>query len=336
MQRQDKEQKLFFTIIISQYNYINAQYNILNAKGIPAILKADHVSENPDTMEENDMCVELFFEEERCSVGEGPVWDDRREELLFLDIWGKCIYVVEYENGKTKKLDVGQQIGCFALCENGDLLVALEDGIYRMDGAGKMTLAHQPIKIKGRRFNDGKVGPDGCFYAGTTDDQKQGAFYRLQDGVLTELFDGCGCSNGLDWTVDETKMIYCDTVTQSIERFDFDKEAHALSNRKIIANIPKEMGKPDGLAMDEEDGIWLALWDGGAIVRIDSSKGEILSKWDIPAAKASSCCFAGKNLDELIITTASIAGDAEKYPLAGYCFKMYPEVKGKKVYRYRY
>lgn len=298
-------------------------------------MKSHRAGTDPDTMEVTKVCVELFFQKERCSVGEGPVWDDRREELLFLDIWGKCIYAVAYKTGKTKKIDVGQQIGCFALCENGDLLVALEDGIYRMDAEGKKTLAHQPIKIKGRRFNDGKVGPDGCFYVGTKDEKNQGAFYRLQDGVLTELFDGCGCSNGLDWTCDETKMIYCDTVTQSIEMFDFDKETHTLHNRKTLANIPETMGKPDGLAMDAEDTIWLALWDGFGLVRLDPSNGEILSKFQVPAAKVSCCCFAGGNLDELIITTASIEGDADKYPLAGYCFKMNPEVKGKKVYRYR-
>ena len=280
--------------------------------------------------------LELFYRVERCSVAEGPVWNERTGELLFLDIWGKCIYVVDYATGKSRKLDVGQQIGCFALCENGDLLAALENGIYRIDQDGKIALAHQPMQIKGRRFNDGKVGPDGCFYVGTTDYQNQGAFYRLKDGVLTELFDGCGCSNGLDWTADETRMVYCDTVTQKIELFEFHKDTNSLSNRRVLANIPLELGKPDGLTLDENDNIWLALWNGSAVVQMDISCGEILFKLKLPAAKASSCCFAGEYLDELIITTASIEGDAEKYPLAGYCFKKKMKVKGKSVYRYQY
>ena len=280
--------------------------------------------------------LELFFKKERCSVAEGPVWNERTGELLFLDIWGKCIYAVDYETGQARKLDVGQQIGCFALCENGDLLVALEDGIYRMDQAGNKVLAHQPMQIKGRRFNDGKVGPDGCFYVGTTDNQNQGAFYRLKDGVLTELFDGCGCSNGLDWTADETRMVYCDTVTQKIELFEFHKDTNSLSNRRILANIPLEMGKPDGLTLDENDNIWVALWNGSAVVQMDISCGEILSKLKLPVAKASCCCFAGGHLDELIITTASIEGDVEKYPLAGYIFKEKVGVRGKSIYRYKF
>lgn len=279
--------------------------------------------------------LEIFYKDERCFVGEGPVWNERTGELLFLDIWGKCIYVVDYETGRAKRIDVGQQIGCFALCENGDLLVAMQDGIYRRNSAGRKMLAHQPMKIKGRRFNDGKIGPDGCFYLGTTDENRQGAFYRLKDGILTELFDGCGCSNGLDWTVDGKRMFYCDTVTQKIEIFDFDKDSHILSNRRTLVDIPVEMGKPDGFTLDEKDNIWLALWNGRSIIQIDSFTGKTKSTIDVPAAKVSCCCFAGKELDEMIITTASIEGDSERYPLAGYCFRTKLGVRGKSVYRYQ-
>ena len=82
----------------------------------------------------------------------------------------KCIFRMDYTSKEIIKIDVGQQIGCVALCENGDLLLAMQDGIYRMNKNGEIKLAHQQIPIKGRRFNDGKVGPDGCFYVGTTDE----------------------------------------------------------------------------------------------------------------------------------------------------------------------
>jgi len=213
--------------------------------------------------------------------------------------------------------------------------LAMEDGIYRMNQEGQKTLAHQPIKIKGRRFNDGKVGPDGCFYLGTTDDNMEGAFYRLQDGVLTELFDGCGCSNGLDWTMDKKQMFYCDTVRQKIEVFHFDIENHNISNRRTFKEIPAEYGKPDGFCMDENDNIWLALWNGNCVLYIDHMTGEIISKLMIPAAKVSCCCFAGNELNDLIVTTASI-GDEEEYPWAGYCFRTKVNVKGKPVYKYKY
>lgn len=269
----------------------------------------------------------------RCIVAEGPLWDDQTNTLLFVDILGECIFRLNDATKEMERIEVGQQIGCLALCENGDLLLAMQDGIYRMNSRGEKTLAHQPIPIKGRRFNDGKVGPDGCFYVGTTDANGEGAFYRLKDGVLEELFDGCGCSNGLDWSLDGTKMFYCDTPLQKIEVFDFDAQGHELKNRRTHVEIPKELGCPDGFCMDEQDDIWLGLWDGSAVLQIktDGSLGERI---EVPAKKASCCCFAGKELDRLIITTAS-KGDTEEYPLSGYTFVRDMNVKGKKSFRYK-
>ena len=277
--------------------------------------------------------LKILNNEYRCIVGEGPLWDDKKGELLFVDILGECIFRLDYATGKIQKINVGQQVGCLALCENGDLLLAMQDGVYRMNGEGEISLAHEKTQIKGRRFNDGKVGPDGCFYVGTTDDCGEGAFYRLQDGVLAELFDKCYCSNGLDWSNDGTKMFYCDTLRYMIEVFDFNAETHSLSNRRCFVNIPRELGLPDGFCMDENENIRLGLWDGGAILEIkaDGSFGE---KIEVPAKKASCCAFAGDALSDLVITTAA-KNDTEEYPLAGYVFKKEMAIKGKKTFRYR-
>ena len=279
------------------------------------------------------MYLKILNSEYRCKVGEGPLWDEKNGELLFVDILGECIFKLDYASGNIKKIDVGQQVGCLALCENGDILLAMQDGVYRMTSNGDIKLAHAPVNIKGRRFNDGKVGPDGCFYVGTADDFGEGAFYRLQNGVLTELFDKCGCSNGLDWSNDGKKMFYCDTPRGMIEVFDFDADTHSLSGRRCFAKIPKELGLPDGFSMDENENIWLGLWDGGAIleIRADASFGE---KLEVPAKKASCCAFAGDTLSDLVITTAA-KNDTDEFPLAGYVFKKEMTVKGKKTFRYR-
>ena len=268
----------------------------------------------------------------RCIVAEGPVWDDLRYTLWYVDILGCCVYKMEYASGEIQRIDVGQQIGCIALCKNGDLLLAMEDGIYRMNESGKKQLAHQPIQITGRRFNDGKVGPDGCFYVGTTDSNGKGAFYRLRRGVLEELFDGCACSNGLDWSVDGTKFFYCDTPLQKIEVFDFEVDTGSLHNRRCFATIPKEMGLPDGFAMDEKDHIWLGLWGGSEVIEIKKD-GTIGERIMVPAAKASCCAFAGEDLRDLVITTAS-KDDAQEYPLSGYLFTKKMKTRGKRSFRY--
>ena len=119
-------------------------------------------------------------------VGEGPIWDSDNNKMIFLDILGECIFIADYPMGDIKKVDVGQMVGCMGLCENGDILLGMQDGVYRLNSNGEINLAHIPTEIKGLRFNDGKVGPDGCFYLGTSDPDCNGAFYRLKDGVLNE------------------------------------------------------------------------------------------------------------------------------------------------------
>jgi len=262
-------------------------------------------------------------------VAEGPVWDSRREKFLFLDIRGQCIWE------EDKKITLSQQIGCMALCENGDMLVSLEDGIYRMRDGKIIGKAHQEIKLKGRRFNDGKIGPDGAFYLGTTDENGEGALYRLKGGILTELFDKCGCSNGLEWTQDKKSMYYIDTSKQMIEIFDFNTEKGELSNRRKFIDIPPEMGKPDGMTLDEDDNLWVALWDGHKVIHIDKNKKEIIDEISVPCPKASCCAFGGKDMNELYITTADM-GDFAEYPLAGSVFKIMTEIKGRAVYYYKY
>lgn len=265
-------------------------------------------------------------------VGEGPLWNAKTDTFMFLDIRGKCI--IKKAQNSEEKIKLPGQIGCMAICENGDLLVALEDAVYRMKN-GELFKAHQDIKIKGRRFNDGKIGPDGAFYLGTTDDNKEGAFYRLRDGILTELFDGCGCSNGLDWTNDKKFMYYIDTPKQMVEIFDFDIENGEISNRRKFMDIPKNWGAPDGMTLDANDDLWIALWGGSKVIHVDKETKKVVSEIPVPCPKASCCAFGGKDLNELYITTAAMA-DTKEYPQAGNTFKFAPTVKGKEIYYYKY
>jgi len=267
-------------------------------------------------------------------VGENPLWYFRRNELLFIDILGKSVYIKNEKNRNFERIILPQKIGCAALCERGDILLALEDGVYRMNKARKISLAHQKIKIKGERFNDGKAGPDGAFYLGTADKGGRGAFYRLRDGHLEELFEGCACSNGIDWTRDNKTMYYIDSPRQMIEAFDFDISKGALSNRRKFTDIPCEWGLPDGMTLDAEDNLWVALWGGSRVIRIDKNSREVINEIALPCPKVSSCAFGGKDLSELYITTAA-KEDIESYPQAGEIFAISPGVKGKKINYYK-
>ncbi len=266
-------------------------------------------------------------------AGENPLWDSRNDTFHFLDILGQAIYKMRGDS--VRKTELPQQIGCIALCENGDLLLGLQDGIYRLDNDGNMTLAHQKMNIKGRRFNDGKVGPDGALYVGTTDYNGKGAFYRLCNGILTELFDECACSNGLDWPRDSKKMYYIDSPKQMIEIFDFDASTGTLSGRRKFVDIPAEFGLPDGMTLDENDNLWVALWNGHRVIHIDKETGAITDEIRVPCPKASSCAFGDKDLSKLYITTAA-KDDLSTFTEAGRIYKVDVGVRGKEVNYYKW
>lgn len=276
---------------------------------------------------------EILFDE-RLLVGESPVWDDVNKALYFVDIRGKCYYRMDYTTKQCEKVDVPQLLGCLALCKNGDLLLSMEDGVYRRTPDGTLTLAHQPVKLKGDRFNDGKLGPDGCYYVGTAGENFSGAFYRLKDGELCELFDGCGCSNGLDWSGDSKTMYYCDTHEQKLEKFAFSADSHALSARETVCEIPKYSGGGDGLCIDAEGNLWVAIWGGYCVKHIEAATGRVLDVVPIPARQVSSCCFAGEDLRDLIITTAAVRTEEADQPLAGRVFRIRTDVPGVKTNRY--
>ncbi len=263
-----------------------------------------------------------------CIVGEGPVWDPRTDTFWQVDLRGKCLY--KTKDSVQEKILLPQKPGCLAISETGRVLVGLEDGVYWLD---TMSLAHQPVKIKGDRFNDGKVGPDGAFYLGTVSKDGTGAFYRLFHGELTEVFDGCYCSNGLDWTADQRTMVYTDSVLYKLELFDFDSRSGDISNRRTFKEIPQEWGKPDGLTLDEKDDIWLALWDGHRAIHIDGKTAEIIESIEFPCPKVSCCAFGGADMKTFFVTTAAME-DVETYPRAGQTFAVKMSVSGRKIYYY--
>ncbi|MBQ6947887.1 MAG: SMP-30/gluconolactonase/LRE family protein [Clostridia bacterium] len=274
-----------------------------------------------------------LFNNIRCIVGEGPVWDAEKNRMLFLDIRGQKIISVERPTGKEETIHLPQRIGCFALCEKGGLIAGLTDGVYFINEDNTLSLAHLPVKIKGDRFNDGKIGPDGAFYLGTSASDGKGAFYRLKNGVLAELFDGVTCSNGLDWTEDGTRMYYIDTPRQMIEMFDFDVACGTLSNRRKFMDIPKTWGLPDGMTKDRDDHLWVALWDGGSVIQIDKNTKQVINRIDLPCPRASCPAFGGDHGEELFITTAAFGN--EQNESAGKTYKIKTVARGGTVYKYR-
>jgi len=157
-------------------------------------------------------------------------------------------------------------------------------------------------------MNDGKCDPAGRFWAGTRSDTPQarrGGLYRFDpDGTVTTVLGGVGTSNGLEWSEDGGTLYYIDSAMGAVDAFDFDLGSGALQNRRRFVEIGPGDGTPDGMTIDTEGGIWVALL-GGAAVRRYTRDGLLDQVIEFPVSLVTSCAFGGPNLDELYVTTAA-------------------------------
>ncbi len=231
----------------------------------------------------------------------------------------------------------GLMIGTVVPTETGKVLVALQNGIYKLNAeTGTKKLIVDPEEnLPNNRFNDGKCDPAGRFWAGTmsTNNEKNaGALYRLDfNNSIHKMVENVSISNGIVWSADNTKMYYIDTPTQKVVRYDYDNITGEISNPKVAVNIPKKMGSPDGMTIDADGNLWVALWGGSAVSCWNPESGKLIRTIEVPAKNVTSCAFGDDDLGTLYITTARIAtSDDEliKFPNAGGVFKTRPGVKG--------
>jgi sugar lactone lactonase YvrE len=278
----------------------------------------------------------------RAQLGEGPVWDAAAQCLWWVDILGEAVHRTDIATSSDRVFPVGQMIGAAALRESGDLVLAVQEGFLGMDAdRGDLELI-APVEKDDpvTRMNDGKVDPAGRFWAGTTAiDHRPGAgtLYRLDpDRRVTPVLPDVTISNGLDWSLDGRTMYYIDTPTRRVDRFLFDASTGAISAREPAVSIRQGAGDPDGMTLDAEGFLWVALWGGWAVERY-APDGRLDRRVEVPAAQASSCAFGGPDLDLLLITTARkdfpLEGRPDQ-PNAGGLFVCRPGVRGRAPFRY--
>jgi sugar lactone lactonase YvrE len=187
-------------------------------------------------------------------------------------------------------------------------------------------------------MNDGRCDAAGRFWAGTmaTDGRRgAGALYRLEQGRAVErMVEGVSISNGIDWSLDGRLMYYIDTPEDRVDVFDFDPDTGSIANRRLFAKI-EGGGHPDGMTVDAEGGLWVALWGGSRVAHL-LPDGTPDGGVELPVAQVSSCCFGGSDLRDLYITTAWEHLAAERRePHAGSLFRARPGVAGQPAHAYR-
>lgn len=272
-----------------------------------------------------------------AKLGEGAFWDSATQTLFWVDILEKRLCLYHPESQANTVLYMPSRIGTVVPQTDSSAVVALEDGIYLKEFNSPTLIPLSDIEASKteNRFNDGKVDPNGNLWVGSmnlAETDPTGALYKVSpEGNATKMLENITISNGLVWTKDASTFYYIDTPTMKIRAFDFDTSTNTISNERVAVEVSEELGFPDGMAIDSEDKLWVAMWNGNAVVRFDPDSGEVLQKIEVPAHNVTSCAFGGPELDILYITTASVDMTEEEhrqYPLAGSLFSVRPGVKG--------
>ncbi|MFI9113958.1 SMP-30/gluconolactonase/LRE family protein [Streptomyces venezuelae] len=275
---------------------------------------------------------------------EGPVWDDRRQELLWVDIPDGLVHraALTHEAATpdlvgTSTLRFGSAVGAVQPCASGALLAAVGTSLVRLDpdrpveAAVELAASVLPGDGLPRRMNDAAVDPAGRLLVGSMaydESPGAGSLYRLDGDGLVTLLDSVTISNGLGWSPDGTRLYYADSPTGRVDVFTYDTGTGTLTDRRPFAALDR--GVPDGLTVDADGRVWVAVWGGGEVLAF-APDGTLHARVEVPAAHVTSCAFAGPDLDVLVITTAKEGLDEaarRAQPLAGRLFTCRPPTRG--------
>lgn len=267
----------------------------------------------------------------RDMLGEGPVWDTRRAELLWVDIMAPCVHRLSLASGLVQTLMVDETIGwVLPRSSASDHVAGFRDGFHFLDlDTGDRRLIGAPESDRPQnRLNDGKIDSAGRIWAGSKDDCDQvasGALYRLDPTLeWTRCDDGYGVANGPTFSPDGRTLYHTDSAIRQIYAFSVAEDG-ALSNKRPWVSFEEAWGYPDGMTTDSQGCLWVAHWGGGRVSRF-SPAGELILSIDLPATNITSCAFAGAQLDRLFVTSSRLGCEDEEY--AGALFEIEAGVTG--------
>jgi len=264
--------------------------------------------------------------------GEGPVWSERWGGLRWVDMLaGDILSLVA--DGIINRRHVGTIAAALRPRRRGGAVIGVERGFALEEADGTIKHMDELWTDTNVRMNEGGCDPDGRFYCGSMAYDQQpdaGTLYRLDsDGSVRVVLENVTISNGLEWSPDGSRAYYNDSPTQRIDVFDYEVES-GLSGRRPFAEVPAEAGLPDGLTVDEEGGVWVALYGGGSVRRY-TPEGMLDEMIEVPAKQVTACTFGGSGLDQLFITTSREELKPGEDPLAGSLFQAAVGVAGMPV-----
>ena len=244
---------------------------------------------------------------EKYALGESPFYDSRYDRFSWVDIIDNKFWSMN-KDGERTSFDLGQPIGAAVPTFDSDaMILAAKDGLYRYEGGNTELIYGLNDTFKPYvRCNDAKADPVGRLWFGSSvaDDEHEaeGDLYRFDGDSVAVMQPGTKIANGMAWDSECKYMYFADSVDHAIYRYDYDKDSGDISNREVLFNIND--GAPDGMCIDSDDNLWVAVWGGNRIEKHSGKNGELLGIVEVPAHNVTSCCFAGAGSNMLYITTS--------------------------------
>ena len=267
-----------------------------------------------------------------CYHGEGPVWSEQWGGLRWLDMLAGDLLHLK-PDGSVQRRHVAAIVAAVRPRRGGGAVLGIERGFALENADGTITRMDDLWSDRSVRMNEGGCDPDGRFYCGSMayDERSPlGRLYRLDpDGGVLVVLEKVTISNGLEWSPDGSRAYYVDTPTCRIDVFDYDTTA-GLSARRPFVDMTAEGGLPDGLTVDREGAVWVAIANRG-VVRRYRADGGLDEEVAVPAKKVTACTFGGPDLDHLYITTSKDGLEPGSDPFAGSLFRLFTGPLGRPI-----
>ncbi len=270
----------------------------------------------------------ICVDQAKAGCGEGLLWDSHKELVRWVDISGERLHSFDPNTRRTTCLNMPYLISALALREDGALLIATLNGMARVHpDKGELTQLHDPEPhISGNRLNDILPGPDGQLWVGTMSEGAKGAtgsLYRYGPNGPQLMKSNTTISNGMAYSPDNECFYFIDSVPGTLNVFQ-------NGNWRVLFTFDAATGRPDGMTVDTEGTLWIAICDQGRVIGM-SPEGEIIEVIDIPCEIVTNCTFGGKDLRTLFITTGTFSmseSEKEANPMAGSLFAVQMDVSG--------
>lgn len=260
-----------------------------------------------------------------CYHAEGPYWSDTWGGLRWVDMLAGDMMQMGPDGTASRIRTPSPVVACVRPASSGGAVLAVEKGFAFEDPDGSIELL-PPLWDADVRMNEGAVAPDGSFLCGSMGyDQADGAasMWRLMpDGTTTRILGGLTVSNGLAFSADGTRAFYVDTPTGRVDLFDWD-DREGLVQRRTFADLNDQDGHPDGLCLDAEGNVWVAMNSGSQVLGLDSDGG-VVEKIAVGAHQVTACTFGDADRATLYITTSRENLEDGEDPKAGSLFAVQP------------